>query len=816
MTRSRSILAALLLSVSATSLFAADPRLSIITPRGVQRGAEHELTFSGNRLADAEEVLFYSPGFEVLEITSDNPNRCKAKIKVAPDAKLGEHVAQVRCKSGISDFRTFYVGALPAVAEKEPNSEFAAPQPIELGVTVDGRVDTEDVDHFVVTAKKGQRIVAEIEALRLGTYLFDPYVAILDSKRFELSAADDSPLLYQDAVASIVAPEDGEYIVQVRETSYGGNGNCRYRLHVGSFPRPTMVYPGGGQVGSEVDVRYIGDPTGDLAQKVQLPAALDEEFTLFATDANGIAPSGNPFRLSTVPNALEVEPNNDRGNATSTTFPCTFNGIIDQPDDYDWFKFTAKKGQSFDVECYARRIRSPLDPVVYVYDAAGKRLASNDDSRGPDSYFRWQVPADGEYYIWVRDHLKNGGPDYVYRVEMQPVAPKLTLGIPRTTRYGQERQQIYVARGNRFATLLSARRENFGGQLVLDGKGLPAGITMHAEPMPDYQSSMPVIFEAAADAPIGGGLVDFTARLDSPDREIRGGFANRGLLVRGGPGQSEYWNRDVDRLPIAVVEELPFSIEIVEPKVPIVKNGSMQLKVVATRKEGFTAAINVQFPFRPPGVSASSSVNIPAEKNEVLYPVNANGSARVGEYVVYAIASADVGNGAGWVSSQPTKLRVAEPYLQLALERTACEQGQETEVFCKVTPTTEFPGEAVAQLIGLPNKATTENMTFNKDTKEFSFKIKTDPTTPAGRHKSLFCYVTVTENGEPIRHRLGSGEIRVDKPLPKETKPEPKPVAVAENKPAPMPEKKPEKRLSRLEQLRLEAKKRLEAANGGE
>ncbi len=813
MTRSRSFLVALAFALSATSLLAADPRLSIITPRGVQRGAEHQLTFSGRQLADAEEILFYSPGFEVLEITSDNENRCRAKIRVAPDAALGEHVAQVRCKSGISDFRTFYVGALPAVAEKEPNTDFAEPQPIDLGVTVDGRVDTEDVDYFVVNAKKGQRIVAEIEALRLGTYLFDPYVAILDAKRFELAAADDSPLLFQDAVASIVAPEDGQYFVQVRETSYGGNGNCRYRLHVGSFPRPTMVYPAGGQVGTELDVQYLGDPTGTIAQKVKLPAETSDDFALFAQDEHGIAPSGNPFRLSTVPNALEVEPNANRNEATPVTFPCTFNGVIEKADDYDWFKFTAKKGQSFDVECYARRLRSPLDPVVYVYDAAGKRLASNDDSRGPDSYFRWQVPADGEYFLWVRDHLKNGGPDYVYRVEMQPVQPKLTVGIPRTTRYGQERQQIYVARGNRFATLVSARRENFGGQLVLDGKDLPAGVTMHAEPMPDYQSTMPVVFEAAADAPIAGKLVDFTARLDSPDREVVGHFSNNALLVRGSPGQSEYWTKTVDRLAIAVVEELPYKIEIVQPKVPIVQNGSMQLKVVAHREEGFTAPITVQFPFRPPGVSASSTVTIPEGKTEVNYPVNANGSARVGEYVVYAIASADVGGGAGWASSAPTKLRVAAPYLQLALERTACEQGQETEIFCKVTPTTEFPGEAVAQLVGLPNKATTENMTFTKDTKEFSFKVKTDAATPAGRHKSLFCYVTVTENGEPIRHRLGSGELRVDKPLPKETKPAPKPVVVAETKPA-EPGKKPEKRLSRLEQLRLDAKKRLEAANG--
>jgi hypothetical protein len=812
-TRAFSLISALLLS--AGSLLAADPRLSIVLPRGVQRGAEHVLTFSGQRLADAEEILFYQPGFEVLEITSDNPNRCKVKVKVAADTRLGEHVVQVRCKSGVSDYHTVWVGALPALAEKEPNTDFAAPQPIEFGVTVEGIVATEDVDYFAVQAKKGQRIVAEIEALRLGTYLFDPAVSILDMKRFELDAVDDSTLLYQDAVAQIVAPEDGTYLIAVRESSYGGNGNCRYRLHVGNFPRPTAVYPAGGPLGEEVAVRYIGIPTGDVDAKVKLPAEPAENFALFAEDATGIAPSGNVFRLSTVPNALEVEPNDDRGAASPAAFPAAFNGIIGQADDEDWFKFTAKKGQTFEVQCYARRIRSPLDPVIYLYDAAGKAVGSNDDTRGPDSYFRWKVAADGEYTLRVRDHLGNGGPNYVYRVEFQPLEPSLTVSIPRTSRYGQERQQIYVARGNRFATLVSASRQNVAGPVTLDGDNLPAGVTMHAEAMPDYQSTMPVVFEAAADAPIAGRLVDFTAQVGTdPNQMVRGGFTNNALLIRGNPGNSEYWNAVVDRLPIAVVEELPYTLELVEPQVPIVQNGSMQLKVVAHRKEGFTKPINVQFPFRPPGIGATSSVNIPEGKNEVLVPISANDKAREGEYKVYAIGSADVGNGAGWASTPLTTLRIAAPYLQLTLERTACEQGQEVEVFCKVAPGTEFPGDAVAQLVGLPTKATTENVSFNKETKEFSFKVKTDPATPEGRHKNLFCYVTVTENGEPIQHRLGAGELRVDKPLPKATpKPaDPKPAAVAAK-----PEAKPatEKRLTRLEQLRLDAKKRLEAAGGG-
>ncbi|MEZ6047745.1 MAG: PPC domain-containing protein [Planctomycetaceae bacterium] len=220
---------------TAGSAVASSPGLNTITPRSVPRGGEVEISFHGGRLADAQEILFYDSGFEVVEMNSD-ANKVIAKVKVAADCRLGEHVAHVRTASGLSEYRTFWVGALPLITEAEPNSEFATPQAISMNTTVQGIAQNEDVDYFVVEAKQGERISAEVLGMRLSTTLFDPYVAILDEKRFELSSADDSPVAVQDCVASIVAPADGKYIIEVRESSYAGNGNCNYILHVGNFP----------------------------------------------------------------------------------------------------------------------------------------------------------------------------------------------------------------------------------------------------------------------------------------------------------------------------------------------------------------------------------------------------------------------------------------------------------------------------------------------------------------------------------------------------------------------------------------------------
>ena len=117
------------------------------------------------------------------------------------------------------------------------------------------------------------------------------------------------------------------------------------------------------------------------------------------------------------------------------------------------------------------------------------------------------------------------------------------------------------------------------------------------------------------------------------------------------------------------------------------------------------------------------------------------------------------------------------------------------------------------QLLGLPNKVTAPEMEFNKDTKELVFKITTDAGSPPGRHKNVFAQVVIPQSGEQIVHaRVGTTELRIDKPLPPPKdapKPEAKPQTVAKKE---EPKKEAPRRLTRLEQLRLEAKKRAEAA----
>ncbi|HEX8915486.1 MAG TPA: hypothetical protein VF796_24245, partial [Humisphaera sp.] len=112
----RGLAAAAALAVSSAA-FAASPSLDNVLPRGGQRGTEVEVTLRGNRLADAQEVFLYEPGIAVTDVKPEGTNAVRAKFKIAPDAKLGEHTLRVRTATGVSELRNFYVGPFPVVNE---------------------------------------------------------------------------------------------------------------------------------------------------------------------------------------------------------------------------------------------------------------------------------------------------------------------------------------------------------------------------------------------------------------------------------------------------------------------------------------------------------------------------------------------------------------------------------------------------------------------------------------------------------------------------------------------------------------------------
>ncbi|GIX04348.1 MAG: serine protease [Planctomycetaceae bacterium] len=782
------------------------PQLASIQPRGASRGEEVTLTLSGARLDDIQEVLVYEPGLEVLEWQVVDQANVKVKMRIAADCPLGTKHLRVRTATGMSDMRTFRVGALPRVEEKEPNNEFHQPQPIPLNCTIEGRITNEDVDYFVVEARQGDRITAEVEGIRLGDALFDVYVAILNEQRFELSTSDDAALVYQDGIATVVAPQDGRYIIQIRESSYG-NGSF-YRCHVGTFPRPRGVIPAGAAPGQPQTFRFLGDVKGEFEQTLTLPDTAADLWWLEVQDDQGIAPSGVPVRVSALPNVIEQEPNNQTTEATRAAVPAALNGVLQQPQDRDLYNFTATKGQVFDITVYGRRLRSEIDAVLTVYNAQGRALAANDDTGGPDSYLRFTVPADGEFFIEIRDHLQRGGPDFTYRVEVTPIEPRLYATINEFVQYQEVR--LAIPQGNRLPLLVTVNRRDLRGPIQFEGVNLPEGVTLEAPILPADQNVAQLQLIASPEAALHARFAQLLLRLADPEQpglQVQGSTRQDCVMVRG-RNQTPFFVEPLPSLAMSVIQKVPFRLELVPPKAPLVQSGMLKLKVLAHREEGFTAPIKVWLLQNPPGVSSSVETTIPEGQTEASIELNAAGNAQVREHVIAVRGEATVGNGSVTICSPFVPLQVVEPYLKLTFQQAAVEQGAESPLLVQVEMLKPLPSAARATLLGLPNKVTSDPLSFEGDVKELIFTVKAQADASPTTVKNLLCEVTFEVEGETVTHKLGSGQLRVDQPLPKKTATATPPTAQQPSAPATKP-------LSRLEQLRLEAKQRLEKTAGG-
>lgn len=754
----------------------APPTIESLSPGVGQRGTEFTVTLTGARLTDPRELMLYAPGVVCTKLTAKDENTATATLKAAAGCELGEYPFRLRTPGGVSELRTVKISPLPVVLEQEPNDE--KPQIVPLNVSVAGVIESAGVDNFAVTLKKGQRLSAEVEGVRLGADMTDTVVTVFGPDGKQLASVDDTPLFRQDPFVSLLAPADGTYVVQVRETNYGGADTSRYVLHVGDFARPAAVFPAGGQAGTDVGVKLLGD-AGDTAQTIKLPPA-GTPFEFFPAGA----PTPNPFRVSNFPNVLE-------GEAKVTAWPVAFNGVIEKPGEADTFRFRAAKGDEIDVQAFAFRIGSPLDSVVAVLDSRGEVVAANDDDETHDSRVRVTIPADGEYVVRVTDKRKQAGPRFIYRVELDRPKAGLSVFLPPPARKTQDRQVIAVPRGNRVTAYLGVRRDGVSGPVKLTASELPAGVKASINPIGADEYLVPVVFEAAADATVGGKLVSITGACG----DVTGSF-NQVITLIAGPGDAAFHAVELNQLAIVVTDEVPYSVQVLPPTTPLTADGTLDITVKVARAKDFAEPLEITFPCLPPGVETPTSVLIPPDKSEAVVTLVASGAADVGDWklgVEVQVARAGranrdalaVGmNGLGTppptggrrgrrkpteglppVASALVAVKTTAPPAKGTFAEAAGEQGKTVKVVCKLDPASVLAGEFTAKLDGLPPRAAAKPVSVKPGATAVEFVVTIDPTTPPGSHPSLVCELSGTVGGQNVVYRLGRGGVlKVDVP----------------------------------------------------
>lgn len=148
------------------------------------------------------------------------------------------------------------------------------------------------------------------------------------------------------------------------------------------------------------------------------------------------------FHVGTAPELLEREPNQKTPDLVSTaSLPLVINGQI-LPGDVDRFQLHLRQGMKLVVAARAREILPYLADAVpgwfqatlALYDAKGKELAYTDDFRfNPDPVLYYEIPAEGDYVLEIKDAIYRGREDFVYRLtvgELPFITSIFPLGGP--------------------------------------------------------------------------------------------------------------------------------------------------------------------------------------------------------------------------------------------------------------------------------------------------------------------------------------------------------------------------------------------------
>jgi len=806
LTRPTLVAVGLLLVATTPTLAQSEARAVVsATPRYLQRGTVTSVRLKCAWLPSAEDILFYSPGLAcrsltLLEDTDTLPpdgREYLVRIEVASDCRIGQHRFRVRDRAGLSTLHTLYVGPLPRLAEQAQPTTFEDPQSVALNSTVAGYIgEVGQIDWYRVEAKKGQRLNVDVQAVRMAQGLFDAHLTILNAKARVLAESDDTGLGLHDPITGLIAPADGSYMIAIRESGFGNEGSYkrprgRYLLHVGTFPRPLAAIAAGGISGKPVRLTFLGDPLGTFTQLMPIPRGPD--ISVFGTTtvtpmvAGQSAPTPHPIRINNLQTVVETEPNDDwrTSPASEQAAPAAFAGVISRRGDIDTFRFRATKGQRLVIQVYARRLYSRLDSVVEVRRVRdGASVAGGDDPPrlhrtslfaynshhagwfAQDAYTEMTANEAGDYVVVVSDHLKKGGIDYHYRVEVTRVEPKLTLFVRRDPPYwrGTPGQSVSVPRGNRYAVIVENLRLNCpAGPLEVTARGLPPGVTLEAPRLTTPR--VPMLFTATDDAVRGASLARFVSS-DPKGRPLATQFEQT-VFYGLNPPNYAFFGVDSERLAVAVAEDYPVRLELEPIAAPLVQEGETVLKIRTRVGTNQRRPVRLSMLYKPTGISAELSEKVAEGEQVVEMRLEANREARPGRWPIAVVSREATQLRGGGVSTQLRTLEVLPAFLDLVLTRAILARGKTVPLKAQLEQKVEFSGKATARLLGLPEEVTAEPVAIAASDESVIFQVTATGTAPVGLHKTLYCRVSIPWQGPggqraTVVHRLGQGgQLRI-------------------------------------------------------
>jgi hypothetical protein len=517
------------------------------------------------------------------------------RVSMAMHVEPGEHEIRLGTPAGLSNPLVFFVNNLPEFSHpaakaanpeadrvrerfgKSPDKNSANPETrISLPVIVNGQIMPGRADRFRFSARKGQQLVAAVNARSLIPYLadavpgwFQATLALYDTKGKEL-AYDDDFRFHPDPVLHFTIPKDGDYVIEIKDAIYRGREDFVYRITVGELPFVTCLFPLGGKAGETTALELKGWnlPVPRTTRNNPSPG-----LNSLTVSRNEHLSNPMPFAVDTLSEVSDLEPNNEPNTAQRLSPPVIVNGRIGQPCDTDVFCFDGRAGDEFVVEVQARRLNSPLDSWLKLTDASGGQCAFNDDreDRGAglnthhaDSYFHVTLPASGPFFIHLGDTQHKGGEDFAYRLRFSPPRPDFELRVVPSS--------ITVRAGVCAPmTMYVLRRDGFTNEITLSLTDPPDGFALSGGRVPANQDQV----RFTLSAPVIPQTTPVTISLDGrsvlegrhivrpaiPADDMMQAFAYR-HLVPARELKVAVTGRELFRSPLKILGSLPVKIPV--------------------------------------------------------------------------------------------------------------------------------------------------------------------------------------------------------------------------------------------------------------
>lgn len=469
----------------AAPLFAAPPSVSTLTPAGGQRGTTVTVTAAGTFDHWPAKVWCDTAGVSAIA----EKEKGKFAVTLTNDAPMGLAWLRFHDDSGASQPRPFVVGRLPEQAETEPNDDAKSAPMVTTPKVVNGvLVKGGDVDCFTVKLRKGQTLVASLDAHRRLRSPIDPVLQLCAADGTVVAQNHDARGL--DPELTFTAQADGIFVARVFAFPSAPDSSIRH------FGSPACVYR----------LTLTTDEFIDFATPLAVEHGKEAALTPHGWNltAKSIALGKNSTSAGTAlpfPIAREPHPCFDQTTPTDKPLspPFTVTGYVVKQNTPTVVSVAAEAGKPLSLRLESATLGLSLTPVLRVTDADGKQLLKAEPAKldGPiDATFT--APKTGVYKVEVRDLFGSAGPRHVFMLKVTPAIPDVTATIAA--------DRYTIAVGTPLDVPITVgKKHGFTGELEPFAEGLPDGVTASVG-TPAKPDGSTVVLKLTATKPAGGPI----------------------------------------------------------------------------------------------------------------------------------------------------------------------------------------------------------------------------------------------------------------------------------------------------------------------